>query len=216
MGINKSVITIETPDIYKPTNEKLIATISSEHHASLGYPLNVINQDTIFDSNVFTINSERLMQNFKQFGNPINPIMDYTKLMDITKPFNITRWQPAIGKFLLLGISDVSPLVLSGVTKVDGPDIDKYTSPFKYFIIGVFHKDMNSKFGMRALYKVHSKSEVIGREEDPMSAYNLSISYKDPSIKKGILENKDKAAVERISTRMLILVDEMEISGYTY
>jgi hypothetical protein len=211
---------IDTPAIFDNPINKLNYKIASDYYWSTGTPLNIVSQESKFDNGVFTVNADKLMANFKEFGTPIMPISDYTILMDDTKPFNITKYQPNAGKFILLGITGISPLILSGISNAKGPDVDKYTDPYKYFIIGVPNKEFNHRFGMKAMFKLQQVSpgvyngSAISNDEDPLSGFNLKKTFTD--IKSEIMKDKDGAAKERIAVRTLLLVDEMDIDGYTY
>ena len=197
--------------------------ISNDYYHANGKKLNQVSQKSIFSDHVFTANADRLMFNFKHFGNPIGDIDEYANFMDQDLAYNITKFEPSVGQFILLGISSISPLVLSGVSKVDGPDIDKYTTPFQYYVVGVYNKELNHRFGMKALFtlKLNPQSRQpngfpIGADEDPLSTRNLRAMFMETKAKKEVLANKDLAANNKVVTRMLLIVDEMEINGYTY
>jgi len=87
---------------------------------------------------------------------------------------------------------------VTGISKVDGPDLAKYTEPYQYFIVGVPNKEFNHRFGMKAVFTLRKISPTeyngiqIANNEDPLSGFNLKKTFTD--IKAEILKDKDNAA----------------------
>lgn len=200
------------------TDEELIEhtlkdAIHSGYHLVKGLPLNVFTQNTAFDSNIFTANSERLMSNFKDFGNPIYPVEIYMQQMN-TNPFNITRFIPQPGQVILLGIGRVSPITLAGLVKKDDPLAKTYVESMDYFVVGVANIEKNWMFGMKCVYSIHNGSSILSQKLDPMSEYNLNKTYTD--MRREIQADKEKLSMEKVPVRLLIACDEMEIKAFTY
>jgi len=90
----------------------------------------------------------------------------------------------------------------------------------KYFIIGVPNREFNHRFGMKAIYELKEIAPKqyngipVANQDDPLSGFNLRNTYAE--LKQDIMKDKDGAAIARVSSRTILLVDEMDIDGYTY